>query len=153
MSNAPAFFVPAATTENIERVYASFAEMAGRTVPPPGERVYSITYVHNGEEWTATVGERLCGKRYTVTKSKGQQFERTQSVSDPALVLAIFPGSPFVIVTNHRIAGNVGSKWENPFFAGAPSCVKKVFSGVIEVRAIHSESEWAVVVWCIDGRI
>lgn len=125
MSNPPIFFVPAATAENVEQVYASFAQMSGRPVPPRGERIYSITYTHNREEWTATVGERLTGKRHIVTRSKRDSIERTQCVSDPALVLAIFAGSPFVVVTNHRIAGNVGSKWENPFFAGQPSTVTK----------------------------
>jgi len=128
MSNPPKFFVPAATDEDVEQVYASFAKDSRRPVPPPGERIYSITYVHDGEEWTATVGERLSGKRHTTSRSKGQSIERTQSVSDPAVVLAIFPGSPFVVVTNHRIVGNVGSKWENPFFAGQPTSVTK-FSG------------------------
>ncbi len=39
------------------------------------------------------------------------------------MVLAIFPGTPFKVVTNHRIPGNVRSAWENPFMAGEPKSV------------------------------
>lgn len=63
------------------------------------------------------------GAKYSAHKIKGQKTERLQSVSDPALVLAIFPGIPYMVVTNHRIAGNVGSRWENPFLAGTPESV------------------------------
>lgn len=124
MAEAPPFFVPAATTDNQESVYAEFARWCGRPVPSPERRIYSITFVHDGEEWTATVGEALRGKRFRTTRSRGMKIEREQPVSDPAIVLAIFPGIPYIVVTNHRIGGrNVGSRWENPFFAGEPDSV------------------------------
>ena len=59
MSEAPRFFVPAATPDNQEMVYADFAEWCGRPVPELERRIYSIPYVHDGEEWTATVGQTL----------------------------------------------------------------------------------------------
>ena len=123
MDQVPTFFVPAATLETQESVYAGFAEWCKCSVPKLEQRVYSITYIHDGEEWTATVGERLHGIRRRTSRSRGKTIERTIRLSDPALVLAIFPGEPFMVVTNHRIAGNVGSAWENPFFAGQPRSV------------------------------
>jgi hypothetical protein len=85
-----------------------------------GERVYSITFDHNGEEWTATVGKILKGLSRKTIRVKGeyQTRERVEHLSDPALVLAIFPGVPYVVITNHKLASlSVGSEWENPFFA------------------------------------
>ena len=123
MVEAPSFFLPAATPDNQESVYSDLAQWCHRSVPSLDRRIYSITYTHDGEEWTATVGERLHGTRRRTTRSRGKRIEQVQPVSDPAIVLAIFPGDPFVVVTNHRIGGNVGSAWENPFFAGRPSSV------------------------------
>lgn len=121
MPVASIFFVPNATPETQESVYAGFAKWCG--VPVSAEHVYSIVFKHNGEVWHATVGETMRGTKYSTYKVKGQKVERSQAVSDPALILAIFPGLPFKVVTNHRIAGNVGSRWENPFLAGKPESV------------------------------
>jgi hypothetical protein len=124
MPAAPPFFVPAATTpEEQESVYASFAAWCSRPVPDLGARIYSITWIHNGEQWTATVGERLHGTKQQFARTRGRRVEHTVPLSDPALVLAIFPGVPFFVVTNHRIVGNIGSAWENPFMAGSPTSV------------------------------
>jgi hypothetical protein len=123
MEKPPAFFVPAATPENLESVYADFAKMCRSAVPPVEQRIYSITYTHDGEDWTATVGKNLTGVRHKTSRVKGVKVEREERLSDPALVLAIFTGNPFFVVTNHRLVGNVGSRWENPFMAGRPSSV------------------------------
>lgn len=124
MDEASAFFVPAATPDNQESVYEEFARWCNRTVPDQGRRIYSITFVHDGEEWTATVGESLRGRRFCTTRSRGVKIEREQPISDPAIVLAIFAGTPYIVVTNHLLGGrNVGSAWENPFFAGQPKSV------------------------------
>ncbi|WP_296749139.1 hypothetical protein [Thiobacillus sp.] len=123
MTSTPVFFVPAATAETQEQVFGEFAKWCGVSAPPAERRIYSIVFVHDGDVWTATVGESLQGERTRTTKVRGQKVERTSHVSDPALVLAIFPGSPFMVVTNHKIAGNVGSRWENPFLAGQPRSV------------------------------
>lgn len=119
----PAFFVPAATPENQESVYADFAKMGRSSVLPVSQRIYSITYTHDGEDWTATVGEHLKGVGYKSSRVKGKKIERELRLSDPAVVLAIFPGNPYIVITNHHIAGNVGSRWENPFMAGVPHSV------------------------------
>jgi hypothetical protein len=129
VSEAPAFFVPGATSDNQESIFASLAEFAAQPVPAIGKRLYSITYGHDGEEWTATVGESLRGLRHQHARSKTRTLERPSvsrppvSVSDPAVVLAIFSGNPYVVVTDHRIRRNVGSAWENPFYARRPESV------------------------------
>jgi len=123
MAETPMFFVPAATSENQESIYADFAKLCQSSVPKQEGRIYSITYVHDGEEWTATVGERLHGIQRKTSLSQGKKIERTIQLSDPATVLAIFPGTTFMVVTNHGISGNVGSAWENPFMAGNPKSV------------------------------
>lgn len=119
----PQFFVPAATPDNEESVYADFAKWCSRPVPERGNRIYSITYIHDGEEWTATVGEALRGKTLASPRSRSKTPFYPRSLSDPAIVLTIFPGVPYMVVTNHRIVGSVGSAWENPFFAGQPKRV------------------------------
>jgi hypothetical protein len=120
MPDAPAFFLPAATTENQEEAFAGLATWASRAVPEFGDRVFSITFVHDGEEWVATVGEQLRGTRLPSPRSRAKKRQHPVALHDPAVVLAIFPGVPYIVVTNHRIGGNVGSLWENPFFAGEP---------------------------------
>ena len=124
MNQAPSFFVPAATAENQESVYAEFARRCSAPAPPLEQRIYSITFGHDGEVWTAAVGETLYGIRTKKTKSKGKTIERELAVSDPATVLAIFAGSPYQVVTNQGIGGSVGSKWANPFLAGQPRSVQ-----------------------------
>src|SRR5690606_12022733 len=107
MIDAPHFFLPASTPETIERDFASLARIAQRPVPELSERIYSIKYRHNGEEWCATVGSTLSGYRARTIKSGGRTIEQRQPLSDPAVVLAIFPGAPYIVVTNHRLTGGV----------------------------------------------
>jgi len=123
MSAPPAFFVPAATSENQEQVFGEFAKWCSVSPPSIDKRIYSIVFGHDSEIWTATVGETLHGERTRTSSVRGKRIERTIHVSDPALVLAIFPGSPFQVVTNHNIAGSAGSRWANPFLAGQPKSV------------------------------
>jgi hypothetical protein len=123
MAAAPTFFVPAAPTEMQESVYADLAKLCNCAVPDFGKRIFTIVFVHEGEEWTATVGEKLRGIRHQIIKSQVMKSQQGRPVGDPALVLAIFPGAPFMVVTNHRIAGSVGSAWQNPFLAGEPKSV------------------------------
>jgi hypothetical protein len=69
MAEAPTFFVPAATTEMQESVYADFAKLCDSNVSDLERRIYSIVFVHDGEEWTATVGEALRGVRHQIIKN------------------------------------------------------------------------------------
>ena len=117
------FFVPHATPEETEDVYASFAEWCGRSVPLRGKRIYSITFVHDGEEWTATVGSQLRGARTRKRRRQGRTVEVTDRLSDAAVVFAIFAGNPYLVVTNARPITDVVSAWVNPFMAGRPISV------------------------------
>jgi hypothetical protein len=123
MTETLPFFVPGATPDAQEAVFAELARFAKQPVPPQSERVYSITYDHGGGEWRATVGETLRGVRRKRIRTKGTTVEREMPVHDAALVLAIFPGVPYVVVTDCRPVGRVRSAWRNPFLAGAPKAV------------------------------
>ncbi len=123
MPEVPHFFVPEATSDTQESIYASFAAWCRSPIPSPDRRVYSITYITKGTEWTATVGECLRGTRYVTTRSHGQKNEQMQFVSDPATVLAIFEGTPFMVVTNQGMPRGVGSVLANPFLAGHPKSI------------------------------
>jgi hypothetical protein len=114
---APSFFVPGIPPDCQEDIYAAMAKACGLPLPPLTWRVFSIVYVHDGVEWTATVGERLSGTK-TTTK-RGRQY--TSAHSDNATVLAIFPGAPYVVLTNKGpYFGNGRSQWENPFSVARP---------------------------------
>lgn len=123
IGSSPFFFLPAATADIEEATYADLAKWCGAAVPDLKKRIYSINYVHNSDRWTATVGENLRGVRIHQKRSRGRMVEHTEQLFDPAIVLAIFPGIPYTVVTNHRIAGDCGSAWENPFMAGRPTSI------------------------------
>jgi len=139
MADAPAFFVPFAEPDKQEEAYADLAGWCHKdcapivtwdrdSVPPPGQRVYSIAFTHDGEQWTATVGEQLRGVQIKKSRVRGKQVERRIAKGDAATVLAIFPGECYVVVTNGGIGGVV-SAWGNPFLAGKPYSVTR-FSAV-----------------------
>jgi hypothetical protein len=119
------FFVPGATPEGQEAVFAELARFAGQSVPQLSERVYSITYDQRGGEWRATVGETLRGIRLKRISSKGKTVEREMPLRDAALVLAIFPGTSYLVVTDSRPIGRVRSARQNPFQAGVPKWVTR----------------------------
>ena len=117
------FFVPfTSSAADAESAYEQLAKLCHRAPPPKAERIHSITFSHNGQTWTATVGERLSGREVKTAKSKGVRREHEVSLSDPAVVVAIYPGVPYFVAT--AIEPNTGrSAWENPFMAGQPSSV------------------------------
>jgi hypothetical protein len=108
----PTFFIPGCPPEDQEKLYAAMAkDCENVAVPAIGQRIYAISYRHNGDVWFATVGQTQTGKR-PIWKS-GKKTEEMMNIEDPNLVLAIFPftthdlcwvytsGGPF-------IAGEVG---------------------------------------------
>ncbi|HEX8643339.1 MAG TPA: hypothetical protein VF702_05430 [Allosphingosinicella sp.] len=110
------FFVPGVDAENQERVYEELAALANVATPVRKDRVYSITWRHDGVEWTATVGEQLRGSQ-TITKGRGRlQRMITIPRSSSDTVLAIFRGLPFVIVHDNQTR-----TWNLPIYAGNPS--------------------------------
>jgi hypothetical protein len=124
MSQAPVFFLPGLEqSEDQEAAFADFAEQCGRPVPPLGQRVYSITYTHDGEQWTATVGESLKGIGHKTARSRGIKKEHTIKLHDRAVVVAIFAGGPYVVATDGGLISGGRSHWSNPFYVGNPSAV------------------------------
>jgi hypothetical protein len=113
---APAFFMPDVPEDKAAGVFEALAELAGCPVPPHDERVYRIEWIHDGERWTGEVGRQMHGERIT---SVGRR-KAGMKVSDPAVVLAIFPGVPWLVVTDARPVGTTRSAWVNPFMAGRP---------------------------------
>ena len=86
---------------------------------PPNERIFSIVYMHDGVERTATVREQLHGSKTTTKRGR----ESRSRHSDGATVLAIFSGNSYRVVTIASPFGNKRSVWANPFMAGEPKRV------------------------------
>jgi hypothetical protein len=113
-----AFFVPRASDDDqAERLYDAFAEFAGCEPAPPGQRVRSIVFSHDGAQWTAAVGAELHGRRTTQQLRRGELIERTEELSSSSRVLAVYPGTPFVVVTDAQPITGTPSEWANPFTA------------------------------------
>ena len=94
---APRFFLPYLSQEAEEASFAHIARQCERTVPAPGARVYSISFERGGITWIATVGEQLRGRKPIRVKRK--ETGQWRDIRDTALVLAIFPGEPYIVVT------------------------------------------------------
>ena len=110
MPTPPLFFLPFLPSELAEASYAHMAEKCDKIAPGPRGRVYSISFVHERVVWVATVGKHLKGHR---PSHRGT----ARLIEDPAMVLAIFPGTPYTIVTD--ALHTIGSNFQNIFF-GTP---------------------------------
>lgn len=114
MTEIPKFFVPESEGQNeseetyqgIARDVLDFVGHIQLSVPELSERYYSVTWKHNKETWTATVGERLKGERYI------DESLRKENLSDQATILAIYPyGDAFIVVTTKQYVSDVNSEW------------------------------------------
>ncbi len=113
-----AFFLPRASDdEQAERLYEALAEFAGCAPAPPGRRVHSITFSADGAEWVAEVGAELRGRRTTRLLRRGELLEHTETLTSPTRVLAVYPGTPHVVVTDAQPITGATSEWANPFTA------------------------------------
>jgi hypothetical protein len=113
-----AFFLPRASDdEQAERLYDALAEFAGCEPAPPGRRVHSIAFTHDGAQWVAEVGAELSGVRTTQQLRRGELIERTEHLSSSSRVLAVYPGTPFTVVTDAQPITSAPSEWANPFSA------------------------------------
>jgi hypothetical protein len=113
-----AFFLPRASdAEQAERLYDALAEFAGCEPAPAGRRVHAIVFPHDGARWVAEVGEELTGRRTTQQLRRGELIERTEHLSSSSRVLAVYPGTPFVVVTDAQPITGTPSEWANPFHA------------------------------------
>jgi hypothetical protein len=119
------FFIPEVRSDEAETLLTRFAALCKVAVPPIEERVYEIEWTHDGQDWVATVGQRLRGRRIRKRRRRHRVVETTQPLSDPATVLAILPGTPYFVVTDARPLGDVVSAWENPFMAGQPRVARR----------------------------
>lgn len=115
----PTFFMPGALESRDEAAYETVAKFCSRSPHPMAERIYAIKFDHDGIEWTATVGKRLEGEKPVRMKSGSVGIP----LSDPATVVAIFGGTPYVVATSARPIGDARSAWENPFFASRPKSI------------------------------
>lgn len=122
----PTFFVPFTTPYEGEAAFEELARMAGLAAPAQEEeRVFSIVFIHNGDVWSAKVGERLYGRRSYQSTFAGKPVDQVFEGSDAALVLAIFPGTPYVVVTDGGKAANAPTRWPKVVAAGRPVVVKR----------------------------
>jgi hypothetical protein len=114
-----AFFLPrAGDAEQAERLYDALAEFAGCAPAPAARRVRTIAFSSpDGGEWVAEVGEQLRGRRTTRQLRRGELIERTEELSSSARVLAVYPGTPFAVVTDAAPITGAPSEWANPFLA------------------------------------
>jgi hypothetical protein len=113
----PFFFPRASDDEQAERLYGALADFAGTEPAPAGRRVHAIAFPHEGARWVARVGDELRGERTTQQLRRGELIERTEELSSSSRVLAIYPGTPFVVVTDAQPITGAPSEWANPFTA------------------------------------
>ena len=113
-----AFFLPrAGDDEQAERLYGALAEFAGCEPAPPGRRVQANELAFEGAAWVAQVGAELAGRRTTRRLRRGELLEHTETLGSATRVLAIYPGMPFVVVTDAQPITAAPSEWANPFTA------------------------------------
>ena len=113
-----AFFLPRASDdEQAERLYDALAEFAGCEPAAPGQRVHAIAFTQDGTQWIAEVGQELSGRRTTQQLRRGELIERTETFSSTSRVLAVYPGTPFTVVTDAQPITGTPSEWANPFTA------------------------------------
>ena len=114
--SAVIFSVPGFDPEEAEDAYQAMAGACGYPVPEPGRRVASISFVDDLGTWTATVGERLIGAA-NQGRVHGDQSQDITERHAAVTVMAIFPGTPYLVVTNGPPLGNAYSDLPNPIHA------------------------------------
>lgn len=122
MLHTPEFFIPGLKTyEEQDSELHRLAVAFSLRMPEPHERIFSITFRHDGVIWTATVGKMMEGRGSRTRRVKGKRFEEVTSHSDPAMIRAIFPDPVcFRVFTDGGLSIGQRSRWENPFLAGLP---------------------------------
>jgi hypothetical protein len=114
------FFVPFADRERAETIYSQLAGACRCAVPFMGERIREIHWTHNGDYWVATVGEKLHGRSVRLRRRKGGNVEVTTPITDPATVVAIFPGATYYVVTNAKPIGRSSLTGSIPSWLDTP---------------------------------
>lgn len=107
------FFVPYYEADKYEEGCQQMAAVADAAPLPLDDRIYSMTWRHDGVVWTATVGQTLRGLEL-VTVGRGRaRREREVARSTNDIVLAIFPGEPGRIVHDNK-----SRVWNLPIHTG-----------------------------------
>lgn len=112
----PEFFLPDAPRWLVEEArttpevtYEALAGLAGCSPLPLGERIYSITWHHDGEECTAKVGRGI--ETHRPESARRKSSSRTYR----STVLAIYrQGGECVIVTDRDPRMMWHDDWDNP---------------------------------------
>lgn len=108
------FFVGGVAETDAEAEYLRLAKTAGADAASSGRRVRQIFFRIGRESWVATVGQSPAGTRPVHRRQKGQLATTTEKLADESIVLAIFAGDPFLIVTTAAPAGAAESRWTGP---------------------------------------
>jgi hypothetical protein len=123
MSNGkpPPFFVPGCTPEEQETAFAAMGNGLPNAmpVPEPGKRIYAISFRHDSDVWSATVGQTMRGRRPVWQGRK--KTDTTVSIEDSAIVRAIYPthrDNLFWVYHDGGQDSRQRSKWALPFLAG-----------------------------------
>lgn len=122
MHHARVTFVSANAPDTQAEDYASIKDSVLCASPNDAKRIYSISFMHDGTQWNATLGERLSGSR-RIERSAKREPQRFERVLDSAIIRSIFApnknytNGPFVVVTDQGVSVGERSKWANPFFA------------------------------------
>ena len=84
--------------------------------------LHSVTWQHNGETWTATVGEQLHGYRIE-TRGRGRKktYARVE-LFDPARILQV---GAYEVWHDLGHAAQSRSEWNNPITIGSPIHIVK----------------------------
>lgn len=110
----PSFFIPLVDAAHQEEAYHGMAAFVGGVPLPSHERIYSITFRHDGEVWTATVGERMKGKA-TATSAVGRERAEPDPLRWSAdTVIAIYAGGTVPYLIAHDGAGR--NRWNMPIW-------------------------------------
>lgn len=132
----PAFFVPFKEPHEADAAFDSLAKSAGfEATLPRAKRIHLLRFAHNGEMWTAEVGKRLHGRRQGEILIAGKPVRRECETSDAAVVLAIFPGSPYVVITDGGRAECRLSRWSHQFTVGRPVQIVRFDGHILDVRS------------------
>jgi hypothetical protein len=103
---ATTFFIPGASSpQEAEMVLVAIAKFAQRPIPPPHECIRRIAYTHNGELYTAEVGQPI------------DPYYQTRGP-----IIAILGGDPLLICTPDR-----GVLRGEPIYVGAAHVKSAVY--------------------------